>query len=312
MCSSPRTLTVELTGDSDYFASAFRMVVEHIHTIVLTKGHRHRYANTALEVLLTLVKKASLPLIDGVWINDLLKRAAWGKMGDETFTVLLRFSALREEDDATTDSEISSGQDFDHIQQDEKSPQSPGVTVTPENPTPEYALLELVLRNIKTCSTQGDGWEDDAVYGGLVAIKDIPGLRFCLPKFEFLETLSEAMEKGESKEGDKPFRVRKAAYEIVSAARTGWLKSEDLRQTLEDLDIPRKLYSVVIGTSSSDYQHSFLEMMEILSEDRFWDSYLKKAGDTWLSLDRKGPAHELRFLANVKKSIRLSLTLGLE
>jgi hypothetical protein len=59
--------------------------------------------------------------------------------------------------------------------------------------------------------------------------------------------------------GDKPFRVRKAAYDIVLVARDGWLKSPDLRQTLESLDFPRKLHSVVIETGRSDHQRSFLD-----------------------------------------------------
>jgi hypothetical protein len=69
-----------------------------------------------------------------VWINDLLKRAAWGKMDDETFTVLLRFSALRKEEDAAAVSEILFEQDCDHIQRNEANPQSPGGSVRPESP----------------------------------------------------------------------------------------------------------------------------------------------------------------------------------
>jgi hypothetical protein len=77
---------------------AFGSVVEHIHEIVLAKGHRRNFAKTALEILLVLVKKAPFPLVDAVWIDDLLKRAACGKLDDEIFTALLRLSALRKGD----------------------------------------------------------------------------------------------------------------------------------------------------------------------------------------------------------------------
>ena len=298
---------VELTGDSDHFASTLKLVVEHIVGIVLAKGHRRRYAKMALEILHTLIKKTPFPLVDAVWMNDLLTRAAWGKMDDETSTFLLRFSALGKADDATADPETLSGQDFDHVQRDETNPQSPGGTAGPENPTPEYTLFDLVLRNINICGIQEDCWQDDAVYGGLITIRSIPGLRFCLPKTEFLETLSKAMEKGEgqgvdwwgNRKVEKPFRVRKTAYDVVLAARDGWLRSADLRQTLEDLDFPRKLHSVVIETGRSNYQRSFLKMMEILSEDRFWHSYLRKSMEIWLPLHREGPVHVLHILTQV-------------
>jgi hypothetical protein len=203
MCRFPHTLTVELTGDSDYFASTFELVVEHIHRIVLAEGHRRRFAKTALEILLDLAKKTSSPLVDAVWINDLLKGAAWRKMDDETFTILLRFSALRKGDDAVIGSEKPSALDYDHIQPDEADLRSPGGTVRPEGPTPEYALLDLVLRIVKIRGEQEGGWQDDAVYGGLITIGDIPGLQFCLPEPEFLETLSKVMEKWENKGEDQ-------------------------------------------------------------------------------------------------------------
>ena len=317
----PCASTVGLTGGSDYFAPTFKLVVEHIHAIALTKGRRHSYAKTALEILVTLVEKTSFLLVDAAWINDLLERAAWGKMDDELFTTLLRLSAFRKEDDAAVDPEIppGPGQDIDCIQQGEADPLSPGGTMRPEDTTPQYTLFDLVLRNVKTCSEQKGGWQDNAVYGGLTATGDIPGLRSYLPKDEFLETLSKAMEKseenkgknqGETKvenqgenqgktKGDKPFRVRKAAYDVVLAAQDGWLKSPDLRKTLERLDFPKKLHSVAVETSRSDHQCSFLEMMEILSEDRFWHAYLRREMGIWLPLHREGPVHALRILTNV-------------
>ena len=183
-----------LTEGSDYSASTFKLVVEHIHGIALTKGRRHLHVGAALEIFVTLVRKTSFPLVDGAWINDLLKKAAWGKVDDEPFTALLKFSALRKENDAAIDSEIPPTQDYDH---NEADPLSTGVTVRLEDHTPESALLDLVLRNIGGCSAQKDGWQDDAVHGGLIAI--IPGLRFYLPQAKFLETLSKAVEKGGTK-----------------------------------------------------------------------------------------------------------------
>ena len=177
--------------------------------------------------------------------------------------------------------------------------------MTSENPTPEYILLDQVLRNVDTCGAQVDGWEDDAVYGGLIAIKDLPGLRLCEPKAEFIRTLSKTMEISEMRGeigGNKPFRVRKAAYDVMLAMRNRWLKSEALRPTLEDVDFPRKLHSVVIEIlrpDHSDHQHSFLEMIEILSEDRYWHPYLRRAMDIWLPLHHEGPHHALLTLCRV-------------
>ena len=299
---------VELIGDSDYFAMTFKLVVEHIHGIVLAKGRRRRYAVTALGILVTLAKKTTFPLVDPTWINDLLKRAARGEMNDETFIVLLRLSALRKEEDAAANPETLPGPGFDHVQQDEADPQFPGETVTPEHPTSEYTLFNQIMRNVMTCGAQEGGWWDDAVHGGLIAIKDIPELRFCLPKVEFLQTLSKAMEKWERggtredtklENKEKPFRVRKAAYDVVLAMRDRWLRSADLRQTLKDLEFPKKLHSVVIETLHPYHQRSFLKMMEILSEDRYWRSYLRGAMDIWLPFRREGTSHTLRILANV-------------
>ena len=265
-------------------------MVEHTCQIILSKGRRKHYAKEALETLLSLVKKTTLPFVDGAWIDDLLKRAAWTKMGDETFTVLLRLSALRKTDETVTGPETTGGHDYDHVEGNEVDP---GGIVTSENPTPEYALLDQVLRNVDICGAQADGWEDDAVYGGLITIRNLPGLGFCDPKADFIRTLSGAMEK------DKPYRVRKAAYDVVLAVRNKWLKSADLRPTLEAVDFPRKLHSVVAETSRSDQQRSFLEMIEILSEDRYWHPYLRKAMDIWLPFHREGPYHALRTLCGV-------------
>ena len=296
----PRTSAVHLTGDSRYFASTFKEVAEHICNMVFSPGRRQRYAKTALEILLNLVKKSPFLFVDATWINDLLMRAAWKRMGDEAFIVLLRLSALRKKDEAATESETTVGHDSDHIGADGADP---GGVVTPGNQAPECTLLEQVFRIVDSCSAQEDGWEDDAVYGGLIAIKDLPGLRLCDPKEEFIRTLSRVMEKRETEgeiKKDRPFRIRKAAYDVVVAVQDRWLRSGgDLRQTLEDVDFPRKLHSVVTETLRSDHQRSFLKMIEILSEDRNWHPYLRKAMDIWLPLHREGPHHALHTLCSV-------------
>ncbi|KAF9642146.1 hypothetical protein BDM02DRAFT_2540658 [Thelephora ganbajun] len=98
---------------------------------------------------------------------------------------------------------------------------------------------------------------------------------------------------------NKPFRVRKAAYDVMLVTRDGWLKSTELREKLEDLDFPRRLHSVVIETARSEYQRSFLVMMEILSEDRRWHPYLRRSMEIWLTFRHEEPEHTLIILVNV-------------
>ena len=278
---------MKLTRDSDYFALTFKRVAEHIHGIVLAKGRRRRHAEKALEILLTLAKKTTLPLVDAAWVNELLKSAAGGTMDDEKFTLFLRLSARRKEDEAAPDVETPPG----NVKACATNPPHGG-TVPSETPTPEYILLSKIMRNVQICIEKEGGWQDEAVYGGFIAMRDIPRLGTCLPDGDFLQTLSGALEKEEG----KSLRVRKAAYDVVLAAQDGWLRSADLRQILEDLDFPKKLHSVVAETGRSDYQRSFLEMMEILSEDRYWHSYLREAMEIWLPLRHEGPEYTLRIL----------------
>ena len=189
-----------MTGYSRYFASALAEAVEHICWIVFSEGRRKKYAKKVLEILLTLVKKTTIPSVDAAWIDDLLKRAAACKqMDDEKFIILLTLSALRRSGEAATGPEITRRRDFDHFEGNEVDP---GRTVTWGNPTPECALLDRVLRIVDIYGQQDD-WENDAVYGGLIAIKDLPAGRLCDPKEEFIRTLSKAMEERETEGEDR-------------------------------------------------------------------------------------------------------------
>lgn len=306
------TARLTLTGDSDHFQPTFKLVVEHLHAIAVAGGRRRRHARTALEIILTLVDKTTLPLVDAAWINDLLGEAAEGKMSDEAFILFLKLRAATKEeeptlgqdgDETTTNREVG----LDHL----------GEAVTSDTPTPEYTLFSTISRNVQTCSERKKGWEDEAVYGGLIAIRDIPRLGSCLPELTFLKTLSEAMgksdaavnsdaaekagtpEKSGADENNKPFRVRKAAYDVIRVAQDGWLRSPVLREELMRLDFPRQLYSVLIETNRRNHQLSFLNMMVILSEDRYWHSYLREATDIWLPFRHEGTYQVIRILASV-------------
>ena len=283
-----------LTGTSDYLQPTFRTVIEHIHDIVLTRGRRHNHANKALGILFDLVKKTSIPLVDGAWITGLLNSAAGGAMDDETFILFMRLSARRKEE-AAPDMKTSSSQEPVHATGGVTGSISHGGNVSSETPIAGDTLFNKIMDNVQNFIKEAS-WHDEAMYGGLVAIGDIPGLGTCLPTVKSIEALSKAMEKG-----DKPLRVRKAAYDVVLVSRHGWLKSADLREALENLDIPRKLHSVVIETGRSDHQclRLFLEMIEILAEDRFWHPYLRKAMDIWLPFRHEGPGHVLRILTTV-------------
>ena len=255
-----------LIEGSGYAMRTFKMVIEHVHWLILARGRLHREAKTALEILLNLAEKATLPPVDGAWIDELLKSAARGNMGDSTFALFLRLSARRKEE---------------------------GAVVPSGRCSPEYPLFTKIMQNVKTCSERGGGWQDEAVYGGLIAVGRIPQLGSFLPDRDFLETLSKAVEE------DKSLRVRKAAYDLILVAGDGWLRSADLRQHLMDLDLPRRLHGLVIDTGRSGRQRSFLMMMEVLSEDEDWHSYLRGAMDVWLSFRHEGQGQVLRILTRV-------------
>lgn len=216
-------------------------------------------------------------------------------MDDGVFVLFLRLRASRKEEDGATDAEPQSAQEYDHITKREAEAHSPGGTVVSATPTLEYATLSKISKNVKTCSDQEGGWQDDLVLGGLIAVRDIPRLGSCPPEDSFLRTLARAMEK------DKPFPVRKAAYAIVEAAQDGWLNSAGLHQTLEGLDFPRKLHGVVVEIGRHEHQLSFLKMMEILSENERWHPYLRRIMDIWLPLRNEGPHQTIRILVKISR-----------
>ena len=277
---------VKLTGCSEYLELTFKEVAKHIHAIVLADGPRRPFATAALEILLTLVKKATSPLFDSAWITGLLQSGAKENMDHDIFVLFLRFGASRAEEADAVDEDPPLDKGYVQVQDTPK-------TVASRDPTPEYTLFSFIAKHIKTCSEQEGGWQDDAVYGGLIAIRDIPRLGSCLPEVSFLEMLSDAMERSKS------LRVKTAAYEVIRAAQEGWLSSADLCQALERLDLPRQLHSFVIETGFTDHQRSFLTMMETLSGDKCWHSYLRGAMDIWVLFHDEGSPQVLRILIAV-------------
>ena len=263
----PFALTVVLIGGSYCIVLTFKMVVEHIHTMVLNRGNQLHDASTALKILIYLVEKIQFRAFGASWATKLLQRAALANMDDETFTLFLRLLTRGREEGASTEVETQ--------------------------PThPELALFAKISQDVRAYSNKADVFEDEAVYDGLIAMKDIPQLGSYHPDDDFLEALSEAMKNG------KPFRVRQAAYDVILAAQE-WLTSAELRGTLMRLGFPRQLHSVVLETGLSDQQRPFLGMMEILSEDRFWRPYLRGAMEIWFPFRRKGPKQVLQILARV-------------
>ena len=208
--------------------ATFKAVAEYIHDHVMVQGLRRRDTEMALDILHLLIKKASVPLVNDAWINELLESGARGNMDNSTFTAFLRFSARRNEEDITVDVGTTPCEKYFHGRGSD--PQSPEGIGPLEAPNLEHPLFVKISQNIQSCSEEEGRWQDDAVCGGLIAMRDIPQLGFYLPDENFLETLSKAMkksEKGEESEENNPFRVRKAAYDVILAARVGWLKSPD-------------------------------------------------------------------------------------
>ena len=212
-----------------------------------------------------------------------------GGGSSHVFILFLRLRALRNDGSVMN---VDPRIDRDTAQARGAAPHSLGAAVTSAAPAAERTL-KAISDSIKTCRDREGGWEDGAVYGGLIAIRDIHQLGSCTPDIIFLETLAKAMEK------DKPFSVRKAAYYVIQAAQDGWLRSADLRPTLENFDFPRRLHSVVIETGRSDHQLSFLKMMEILSEDRHWHPNLRGAMDIWLDFRHEGSQQVIQILLHV-------------
>ena len=267
------------------------MVVEHIHGLAMAQGPRRHHAKAALEILHLLIKKTTVALVNGVWIDKLLESGASGNMDDNTFVGLLKLSARRNGEGAAADMGTIPGGDYVCVQ----SVVNAGRIELPHITNLEHSLFVKISQNIQTRSKEEGCWQDDVVYGGLIAMRGIPRLGSYLPDDNFLETLSKAMRSEEN----KPLRVRKAAYDVILAARNGWLRSPELFQKLKELDFPRQLHSVVFDIGLSGYQRSFLMMMEILSEDGYWHSYLRGSMDLWLPLRHKGPDSVFYILTHI-------------
>ena len=199
-------------------------------------------------------------------------------------SLLLKLSAWRKEEGVTVDTGVG---DYP-IQHFETDPQALGTTATSEAPTPDGTLFSKVMKTI-----QEYGWQDEAVYGGFLAIRDIRRLGPSLFDDDALQTFHEALNRG------NPLRIRQAAYDAMLVTRDQWLTSRSLRQRIEEFGIFRQLHHVVIEIARSDYQKSFLMMMDILSEDPYWRSYLREDMDIWFPLRREGPEHTARIVANV-------------
>jgi hypothetical protein len=244
------------------------MVVEHIHGHVMAQGLRRHHAKMALDILFLLIKKTTVALVDGVWIDELLESGASGNMDDNTFTEFLKLSARRNGEGAMADMGTMPDGDYDSFQLCSGDPVLLGGFGSPETTNLEHTLFIKISQNIQTRTEEEGCWQDDAVYGGLIAMRGIPQLGSCLPDDNLLETLSKAMKRSENGEGceggekskedekseeNKPLWVRKAAYDVILAARDSWLRSPELRQKLKELDFPRQLHSVVFDIGRSDY-----------------------------------------------------------
>jgi hypothetical protein len=284
-------------------------VVQHIHDIILAGSRRCRHTTTSLEILLSIAKHhASLPLtplpittppltnpplIDAAWIYQLLKDAAEKDVADGEFILFLRLSARRKEEDSTVAAETPPDQEGAHTPDLKTDQMSLGRPVTTETPTLNDTLFNKIMKSIQTCVTGEDGWDDEAIYGGLIVIKDIRRMGPSLLDDGVLQTLYDAMDNR------RPFRVRKAACDVMLVTGDQWLKSAGLRQKLKELNFLRQLHGVVVDIASSGYQRQFLMMMEVLSEDEYWQPYLRNAMNIWLPFRHEGHAHALRILTNV-------------
>ena len=277
-------LRVVLIRDSDYLAPTFKLVVEHVLGTALAGSRRYRHVAEALKILLTLVKLTTLPLVNATWIHELLKRAASSKISDEEFTLVLKLSAWRKEEGAA----VNTGVGDPPVQHFEADPQSLEKTATSEAPTSDDTLFRKVMEAIQTCS-----WQDEIVYGGLLAIRDVRQLGPSLFDDEILQTFHEATDDS------KHLRVRQAAYDAVLVTQAQWLTSENLRQKLQDLGFFDHLHKVVVEIARSDYQRSFLTMMEVLSEDVNWHQYLREHMELWVPFRYEGAPQILHIIGKV-------------
>ena len=286
-------LRAVLTGHRAYLVSTFEMVIEHIHQIIFARSRHYDYAVQALEILLTLVKNDRFPFIDAAWTNELLKRAVEGGVTDEHFTLFLRLSVWRKDSDDIVDTGVG---DFVVMLYSEADQKPLRRTTTLQAPTPDDILFGKIMEYIQDRVKRDEGWQgdEDAVYGGLLAIRDIRRLEHSPFDDNTLQTLNDAMNDG------NPPRVRRAVYDVMLFTQDQWLKSERLRQKLEDLDFFRQLHRVVeMARPNPTLSQSFLNTMRILSENVYWRSYVRNAMEIWLPLRHDGPEHIIRIISNV-------------
>ena len=50
------------------------------------------------------------------------------------------------------------------------------------NPNPDHILFDKIMWNICACVEKESGWQDEAMHGGLVAMRDIPRLKSQRPQ----------------------------------------------------------------------------------------------------------------------------------
>ena len=292
-------LRAVLIRNRDHLLSTFEVVVEHIHQIILARSRHYDHTAQALEILLTLIIKCPrVPFLDAVWMNELLKRVAEdyteGRMTEEHFTLFLKLSTGRE---ASEDLMVDTGVgDFVLTDRFEPDRQPVRRTTPPQSPIPGDILFSEIIKYIQDRVKQDGGWQDDdgTIFGGLLTIRDIRKLEH--PPFhdDVLQTLHDAM-----KEGNPP-RVRQAAFYVMLVMQDRWLKSETLRQKLQDLYFLRRIYRAAsVARPNPDYRLLFLKMTETLSEDVVWHPYLRGVMHIWLPLRHDGQDHTLRILVNV-------------
>lgn len=289
MFDHAHVLTVRLTADSDYLQLTFKKVVDHIHKIILDRGFRAQLAGDALDIILTLVEKRKIPsnVAALAWIDELLGRAAVGRMRDDLFAKFLRLRGLWMVDDATSFAGPAP------VEFETSVPNDTLFKVEFKSSVPKDILFNAIWRAIKDFSGDENGCGDQAMYGGLVTIRGMLQQGPHQPDPSFLKMLYEAMEDG------RQFRIRRAALQIIHGARELWLKSESFQQILKDNNFIRQMHKVVTVTNRSDHRGEFIEMIGILSEDERWHSYLRESMDMWCRHYTEAPERSFGIIVTI-------------